>query len=53
MPGFSSPAQWVTMNRRYFEAVAPYARRLLQQVAAPHMQEITGLPATIRTLRRA
>ena len=32
-------------QRRYFESVAPYARRLLQQVGAPHVQEITGLPA--------
>lgn len=31
-------------QRRYFESVAPYARRLLQQVNAPHVDEITGLP---------
>ena len=30
-------------QHRYFESVAPYARRLLQQVGAPHVQEITGL----------
>ena len=34
-------------QRRYFESVAPYARRLLQQVGALHVQEITGLPQTI------
>src|SRR5664280_2780208 len=31
-------------QRRYFESVAPYARRLLQQVGAPHVQEIPELP---------
>nr|WP_203645478.1 excinuclease ABC subunit UvrA [Streptomyces sp. SID14478] len=34
-------------QRRYFESVAPYARRLLQQVGAPHVQEITGLPPAV------
>src|SRR6478672_11070609 len=29
-------------QRRYFESVAPYARRLLQQVGAPHVQDVTG-----------
>src|SRR5690349_15144583 len=41
-------------QRRYFESVAPYARRLLQQVGAPHVQEIAGLPpAVARQQRRA
>src|SRR6188472_4740624 len=34
-------------QRRYFESVAPYARRLLQQVGAPHVQEVTGLPPAV------
>ena len=32
---------------RYFESVAPYARRLLQQVGAPAVDEITGLPPAV------
>ncbi len=32
---------------RYFESVAPYARRLLQQVGAPAVGEITGLPPAV------
>lgn len=37
--GKSSPAfgtLYAEAQRRYFESVAPYARRLLQQVGAPH-----------------
>ncbi|WP_066460846.1 excinuclease ABC subunit UvrA [Sanguibacter suarezii] len=34
-------------QRRYFESVAPYARRLLHQVGAPHVHEITGLPPAV------
>lgn len=34
-------------QRRYFESVAPYARRLLQQVDTPHVHEITGLPPAV------
>ncbi|TQN43539.1 excinuclease ABC subunit A [Blastococcus colisei] len=34
-------------QRRYFESVAPYARRLLQQVGAPDVDEITGLPPAV------
>lgn len=34
-------------QRRYFESVAPYARRLLQQVETPHVREITGLPPAV------
>ncbi len=34
-------------QRRYFESVAPYARRLLQQIDTPHVQGITGLPPAV------
>ena len=34
-------------QRRYFESVAPYARRLLQQIDTPQVQEITGLPPAV------
>src|SRR3954471_5474823 len=37
---------------RYFESVAPYARRLLQQVGAPHVREITGLPPAVALQQR-
>jgi excinuclease ABC subunit A len=39
-------------QRRYFESVAPYARRLLQQVGAPHVQDITGLPPAVALQQR-
>jgi excinuclease ABC subunit A len=39
-------------QRRYFESVAPYARRLLAQVGAPHVQEITGLPPAVALQQR-
>ncbi|MFC8131735.1 excinuclease ABC subunit UvrA [Streptomyces sp. NPDC057302] len=39
-------------QRRYFESVAPYARRLLQQVGAPHVEEITGLPPAVALQQR-
>jgi excinuclease ABC subunit A len=39
-------------QRRYFESVAPYARRLLQQVGAPHVREITGLPPAVAVQQR-
>ncbi len=32
---------------RYLESVAPYARRLIDQVAAPDVTEITGLPPAV------
>ena len=32
---------------RYLESVAPYARRLIQQVGAPDVREISGLPPAI------
>ena len=31
-------------QRRYLESVAPYARRLIQQVGAPKVESVTGLP---------
>jgi excinuclease ABC subunit A len=39
-------------QRRYFESVAPYARRLVQQMGAPHVQEITGLPPAVALQQR-
>ena len=39
-------------QRRYFESVAPYARRLLHQVGAPHVDEITGLPPAVALQQR-
>ncbi|MGN9816706.1 excinuclease ABC subunit UvrA [Streptomyces sp. SD11] len=39
-------------QRRYFESVAPYARRLLQQIGAPHVQEISGLPPAVALQQR-
>ena len=39
-------------QRRYFESVAPYARRLLQQVGAPHVEEIVGLPPAVALQQR-
>ncbi len=32
---------------RYLESVAPYARRLLQQVGTPQVREVTGLPPAV------
>ncbi|MDN4171896.1 excinuclease ABC subunit UvrA [Nocardioides sp. SOB77] len=39
-------------QRRYFESVAPYARRLLHQVGVPHVEEITGLPPAVALQQR-
>lgn len=39
-------------QRRYFESVAPYARRLLQQVGAPRVETITGLPPAVALRQR-
>ncbi|WP_217237666.1 excinuclease ABC subunit UvrA [Streptomyces sp. AC555_RSS877] len=39
-------------QRRYFESVAPYARRLIHQVGAPKVGEITGLPPAISLQQR-
>ncbi|WP_037570577.1 excinuclease ABC subunit UvrA [Phaeacidiphilus oryzae] len=34
-------------QRRYLESVSPYARRLIDQVGAPRVGEITGLPPAV------
>ncbi|NUR47558.1 MAG: ABC transporter, partial [Hamadaea sp.] len=34
-------------QRRYLESVSPYARRLLNQVGAPKVDQITGLPPAV------
>ncbi|EAR24578.1 putative excinuclease ABC subunit A [marine actinobacterium PHSC20C1] len=39
-------------QRRYFESVAPYARRLLNQVGAPDVGEISGLPPAVAMQQR-
>lgn len=39
-------------QRRYFESVAPYARRLIHQVGAPRVTEITGLPPAVSLQQR-
>lgn len=39
-------------QRRYFESVAPYARRLIHQVGAPKVGEVTGLPPAVSLQQR-
>ncbi|MDX3071180.1 excinuclease ABC subunit UvrA [Streptomyces sp. MI02-7b] len=39
-------------QRRYFESVAPYARRLIHQVGAPAVDEILGLPPAVALEQR-
>ncbi|MFI6938098.1 excinuclease ABC subunit UvrA [Streptomyces sp. NPDC050418] len=39
-------------QRRYFESVAPYARRLIHQIGAPKVTEITGLPPAVSLQQR-
>jgi excinuclease ABC subunit A len=39
-------------QRRYFESVTPYARRLLDQQDAPKVRDITGLPPAIALQQR-
>ncbi|NHI17072.1 excinuclease ABC subunit UvrA [Microbacterium sp. CBS5P-1] len=34
-------------QRRFFASVAPYARRLIQQVGAPDVDEVSGLPPAV------
>ncbi|MBU6452383.1 MAG: excinuclease ABC subunit UvrA [Cyanobacteria bacterium REEB67] len=34
-------------QRRYFESIAPYARRLMAQLPAPRVGEISGLPPAV------
>ncbi|MFH8369993.1 ABC transporter [Streptomyces sp. NPDC018031] len=39
-------------QRRYLESVAPYARRLIHQVGAPKVEEVTGLPPAVALEQR-
>ncbi|MFB7327485.1 ATP-binding cassette domain-containing protein [Streptomyces sp. NPDC056190] len=39
-------------QRRYFESVVPYARRLIHQVGAPKVGEISGLPPAVSLEQR-
>ncbi|GAB2452382.1 excinuclease ABC subunit A [Conyzicola lurida] len=39
-------------QRRFFESVAPYARRLIAQGNTPHVDEITGLPPAVALQQR-
>ncbi|MFJ2242784.1 ABC transporter [Streptomyces sp. NPDC087862] len=39
-------------QRRYFESVAPYARRLIHQVGVPAVGEVTGLPPAVSLEQR-
>lgn len=39
-------------QRRYFESVAPYARRLMAQLPAPRVREIHGLPPAVALQQR-
>ena len=34
-------------QRRYFESVSPYARRLIDQIAVPDVDSIEGLPPAV------
>ncbi|MDQ7825213.1 MAG: excinuclease ABC subunit UvrA [Candidatus Eremiobacteraeota bacterium] len=39
-------------QRRYFESIAPYARRLIAQLPAPRVTEILGLPPAVALQQR-
>jgi excinuclease ABC subunit A len=39
-------------QRRYFESVAPYARRLINQVESPQVEAVTGLPPAVALQQR-
>ena len=39
-------------QRRYFDSVAPYARRLLQQTGTPKVDDIVGLPPAVALQQR-
>ncbi len=39
-------------QRRYFESIAPYARRLIAQMPAPKVTEIRGLPPAVALQQR-
>src|SRR5882757_3555063 len=40
-------------QRRFLESLAPHARRLIAQVAAPDVDDITGLPPALALRQRA
>src|SRR5437868_12779391 len=39
-------------QRRYFESIAPYARRLMTQLPAPRVTDIEGLPPAVAVQQR-
>ncbi|RSS73967.1 excinuclease ABC subunit UvrA [Streptomyces sp. WAC06614] len=39
-------------QRRYFESVAPYARRLIHQIGAPKVDAVSGLPPAVSLEQR-
>jgi excinuclease ABC subunit A len=39
-------------QRRYFESIAPYARRLIAPLPAPHVTDIQGLPPAVALQQR-
>lgn len=39
-------------QRRYFESIAPYARRLINQLPAPRVKDILGLPPAVALQQR-
>ncbi|WP_162182368.1 ATP-binding cassette domain-containing protein [Nigerium massiliense] len=39
-------------QRRYFESVAPFARRLMQQASSPQVRSIEGLPPAVALQQR-
>lgn len=39
-------------QRRYFDSIAPYARRLIAQLPAPNVYEIKGLPPAVALKQR-
>lgn len=39
-------------QKRYFESIAPYARRLIAQLPAPRVSEIRGLPPAVALQQR-
>ncbi|MCY0937530.1 excinuclease ABC subunit UvrA [Streptomyces sp. H34-S4] len=39
-------------QRRYFESVAPYARRLIHQIGVPKVDSVTGLPPAVSLEQR-
>lgn len=39
-------------QRRYFDSISPYARRLMTQLPVPHVSEIHGLPPAVALQQR-